>query len=144
MPLKFDRVSSRFVAKSDPSKLPKKVPIPKNVPPPSASAASASVLGDRALLKEATTRITHDGGENPLMIGISPLPSFPPSLSLVRENGGSCFGVRRRRRRRRGGIPRLCHLDRFRRRRRRKRIEALNLPTNSGRTCKQAKQHPTG
>ena len=35
MPLKFDRVSSRFVAKSDPSKLPKKVPIPKNVPPPS-------------------------------------------------------------------------------------------------------------
>ena len=83
MPLKFDRVSSRFVAKSDPSKLPKKVPIPKNVPPPSASAASASVLGDRALLKEATTRITHDGGENPLMIGISPLPSFPPSLSLL-------------------------------------------------------------
>ena len=82
MPLKFDRVSSRFVAKSDPSKLPKKVPIPKNVPPPSVR-VRASVLGDRALLKEATTRITHDGGENPLMIGISPLPSFLPSLSLL-------------------------------------------------------------
>ena len=60
-------------------KLDQKRSLSKNVP-------SVRIRRHGGLLKEATTRITHDGLRgNPLMIGISPL------LSLFRENGGSCF-----------------------------------------------------
>ena len=75
--------SIEFLLASLPNPTPRNSPKRSPSPRMSLRRPSASVLGDRALLKEATTRITHDGGENPLMIGISPLPSFPPSLPLL-------------------------------------------------------------